>query len=1094
MFVSCMRAKFAEMLASVLVPSKKVRDSMLLQAYATFDTIKRNGNTDLSTVYTRILTERTETTYAFIRGLGGVSNEDLQKLMDAFLQLSLEDFLRFAIPGFVGDIEAALQPFKQDIDNVDVATAVHYIIQIKLIPFEIKKSGVQLTDSDGIEDVVEKLFRIYCSIESNAFAKLPRNDFLNLYRAVNQYALDFTELRISTQRGMERYIRSLNRSIDSLRDEMGLTKEQQVDLVNRFFVHGENDPKCVRQYKTYKFTMVKDERIRIGIISKAMANFAKMTPLECLCAIYLSKRKGYGSEESRKEDLVCENDITLENGLIFSLFSSAVGGYGSDVPVVIFFPSPFFVRKWLRDPRMKKVPTTFVFNDERVAELIQYHYCSGEYEQHPGDAVTFIGYQQMLNRIREGGRLPFLKGLLFACGWDIEEQSELYRTIKDYVIDSAELFALISTAEFERALSPFSAELEDPRMSIKSVALIPQGINNSSRPRRKLLLRSTVSPVDKCSDRKEKTKLHSFTLNTDLKRQALSRMYERPVEKELVDLVGLDKSIRKLFTEECLKRRATGRTRAAVFSYEFTPDITIWCSKSYPKNNSSRPRVDAYVCLPASEQKILRGYLDRGRRIERTVKRATRLSDDNVFTWLENEYPVSFVQQRHSSGDEENQSLKSTFSIREEVIAAYAPLLKGKDIAIKTLWYLHPNFEDVLSGSEYALFAQLTKTELGFLRLSELTVERCESLLVRCFTADNKEKLWARFKALSSAVDQAIKCGYCEKNPLKVAIRDRYVRDKLFVQVRSALTKKHFTSEEMAMAYNETLSRIKEGDIEYIGVLIRLLTGLESNIVSALKLKDFVDIMEYGIQCLNVLRQCTNDGKTEKGFDRLEDYRIIPCVATLSRTIKELISNIEKLLPEYAELQNIPIVTTYENVQKRKRYAAYSPRKIDQLCKEIVKAVGVKEHIVEVPSSDGGTKETNLSDYGGDFFRENFRFWALNTAKMELDEVQFLLGNKPDITFGRYYFDFHNDASQLEMFMKLQRWDLKLSKANTSLVGKVYEYRNCTNVKHVVYAEGHNPLRMHTSLKLKKGTGKVRLRVKGKLGLKNFSFPIEVSK
>ena len=139
MFVSCMRAKFAEMLASVLVPSKKVRDSMLLQAYATFDTIKRNGNTDLSTVYTRILTERTETTYAFIRGLGGVSNEDLQKLMDAFLQLSLEDFLRFAIPGFVGDIEAALQPFKQDIDNVDVATAVHYIIQIKLIPFEIKK-------------------------------------------------------------------------------------------------------------------------------------------------------------------------------------------------------------------------------------------------------------------------------------------------------------------------------------------------------------------------------------------------------------------------------------------------------------------------------------------------------------------------------------------------------------------------------------------------------------------------------------------------------------------------------------------------------------------------------------------------------------------------------------------------------------------------------------------------------------------------------------------------------------------------------------------------------------------------------------------
>ena len=1090
MYESVMRCMLTEMLADVLPPNIKIRDSHLLQAYATFEAMERNGNIDLSVAYKQVLSEKN--VRCFLRGMSDVSTADLQNISEAFLQYPFKYFLRFAIPGFVGDVAALLQLFEQN-GETSIPAMVHQIIQIKLIPFEMKKRGVKIADSDSVEGVLQTFYNVYCSIETNATTRFSKAKFLKFYRAINQYPLDFNELTVATLFGTEKKIKGMYRAIESLRDGLGMSKKRQIEFVNRFFVHNENDPKQVQQYEVYNFLKVKDREERIGTVGNAMASFAGSSPLECLCAISLSKRNRSGRQKTHKEDLVCENDVTLENGLVYSLFSSAVGSCDNDEPVAIFFPSPFFVRKWLRDPEMKKVPTTFVFKDENVAELLQYHYCSGEYEQNPGNEVAFLSYQQMLHQVHEGGQLPFSKGLLFACGWDTEVQSELYQTIKNYGVNSTEIFALISTAEFENAISPFSSELDDPHVSLETIALIPQGINNCSRPRRKLLLRCVVSSKEMSVEKKERVKIFSFTLNTDLKTQALSRLQEEPVEVAFVDLVSLHKSIRKLFKEELLKRRGPGRTNVNAVSYEFTPDISVWCSKSYPKDNRSRPRLQAYVCLPASREKVLRGYLDRGERIESTVKSASRITEDGILTWLENDYPFDHVRPRHTSSGKESKDghvLKPTFSIREEVISAYAPILKEQDIAVKTFWYIHPDLVDTLTEIEYALFTQIVKTELGCLRFSELNVDQCESLLLRCFSDDNNEKLWARFKALSVAVDQAIKYGYCEENPLRIAVQDRTVRDRLFAQVRRALTKKHFMFEEMKKAYDETLKRIKEGNAEYIGVLIRMITGLESNVVCALRVKNFEENATYGFYCFSVISQSTNDGTAEKGFDRLEDYRIVPCMPVLSKVIKEHIAKIKELVPEYADVQNIPIVTTYKSVTKKSRYAFFAPKELDRLCKEIIKSVGIEDHIIEVPTHDGGTKETNLSNYGGNFFRENFRFCALNIAKMEPDEVQFLLGNKPDTTLGRYYIEFLDDGSQLNMYKKLRRWDLRLRKP-VLLHGRLYEHHGKTSVTCKIPAEGQNPLRVCIGLKIKKGAGKIRLKVKGECGFKLFSAPLE---
>ena len=1074
-----------------------VKDSALLQAYATMHAIKTSGISDLEVASQSVIGSYSDKYYrAIYQKFSSAARQDLQEIIDLFTQVPFADFLRFGIPGFVGDVDLTCKLLRHYFGE-NLLLSVQHIVQIKLTPFEMERTKkCQIVASDSYDDVTEKIYQVYCLVEENEEIKLSKDVFVKLYRAINQYPLDANELKPFVHPVGDKEEKSVYASILSL-SKMGLSKAQQIEFLYRYFVKNKNNPRLIHEYEIYKFTQVKDEYERAKLLSNVMKSLAPIYPLESLCATLLFKRQLAKSSKSRTEDIICANDITLENGLIYSLFSSSVfDGSKDERTIGVFFPTPFFVRKWLNDSTLKKLPVTFVFKDKNVREILQYHYYNGTYAQRPGDNIRFVSYDSWQAQVEESGEIDFASALLYACDWDIAEQDRWYQLIKSKAAASIEIFALISSYEFENALSPFSAELEDSRISIAAVALIPQGINNSSSPRRKIFMRCTVLPLKHEDAANSATKIYAFTLNTDLKTQALSRMSDKPVEVPQQNLAGLYTSIRALFNDEMLKRRASGRSNIAAFSYEFSPDITIWCSKSYPKNNLARPRLEAYVCEPASQQKKLQGYMDRGEKVKQTCKRATRIFDNQISLWLEEEYPFSVMQARHTAEDLKNKyniySLKPAINIREEIINVYGPLLKGQDIAVKTLWYLHPNLEDEFSGDDFRLLAQIAKSELGYERLSELTVENCEVLLSRCFPAESQDRLWVRYRVLSAAVDRAVKYGYCESNPLQIAIQDRYVRDKLFAQVRRALVKKHFTLAEMIRAYDTIVQRIKSGQMEYIGVLIRLLTGMESNVVCALKVKNFAEIVEYGIYQLNVTCQLTNNGSEYKGFDRLEDYRNVPCMSTLADYLRKHIDKIKNILPEAAEVQNTPIVTTKAVLKKAKtRYIPYQPRELDRLCKEVVKDVGIEEHVIEIPSNDGGTKETNLNRYGGDFFRENFRHWALKAAKMELDEVQYILGNKPATTFGRFYYDYLNDASQLMMFVKLQRWDVILN-LPADTIGTVAHYKKSKSIVKEVRLDGRDPLHLHIVLTLKQGIDEVTVTLSGKYGMEVFSVPIEL--
>jgi hypothetical protein len=1055
--------------------------------------------TDFLNAYKKVRKENSLYKFAFLPPKLVQNSNEFPPAYNGFVALSLEQFLRFIVPDLVSDPDRFLSSFEEKFGKVadHLPLMAHHIVQVKksalnnISPATTNTNGANpVRNSDSYNDVIQKLYRAYCDMEENASLRLAPSDFFEFYTSINLYTLDNRELNGGPPIGYRS--KDLDAVLDIFNNKLELTKQDQIETLYRFFVKNEQAVELLADQKTYAFTHTKDISERRNLLYKALTLLAKIPPLDVLCALSIAKKSCSLQGKARTESAIGRNDITLENGLIFKLFTSSLTIDAQlDESIAIFFPSAFFIRKWTADKSLQGKKVVFILPNDAMCGILSYHYSNPDYAYALGNNVTFLSYDAW--KSASNLSTNFKKVLLFAHGMSLAEQSDWYASIKKFASVSIDIFALIGSYEFENALSPFSQELADPQIHIDSIALIPQGINNSTTPRRKIFLAASYSLTVQTA--LAPTRVYSYTLNTDLKVQAL---YPLPdvVEVDSRDLVGLYKSIRQLYKEEILKRRAAGRQKIAAFSHPFTPDLDIWCNKSFPKNNSDRPRIEAYMCLPPDPDKRDKGFLERGPMIKETRKRATKIPEDELFSWLENCYPFSKVQPRRSTQQSQSVSgsdLIPSLDIRNTIINVYTPIMAGQNIALKTFWYLYPNLEDLYSARGYRLLSEMVLTEIGQLRIDDFTPEVTEQLLLTCYPDESQDLLWMRFRILSLAITQAVNQGYSKKNLLLRAVNDRSVQDKLFAQVRRALVKKHFTQEEMLQAFTAIDKRIQEGKSEYIGVLIRLLTGLESNIVCALKWKDLQQITDYNLFKIMVTRQVTNDGTTFKGFDSLQDYRCVPCVLSLKKRLEEHLNKVKQMVPGRVRLEDIPIVNTQAAISHGKQcYLPYSPRELEARSREILAEIGISDRIVEVPDRSSGTKETNLNHYGGDLFRENFRHWAIQAAKLTNDEVQYLLGNKPETTLGTYYCDFLNDASQLTIFTKLQRWDALFSGEHIAQASNV-SIPATRELDQTFFASSRYPLQIQVQLLAQKGQGSMSVSMSCNGGLSTYITPLSMS-
>ena len=1008
MHSSILRREYENLFAKLTVPGTPVKSSLLLQSYATIRAIKDAKTVSFDDAYRHVCNQYAGYELGLCSKLKVSILSSLSDIADQFIQLSFIDFLFYIVPDLVCEPERLVKHLTT-MASMDTVQLVHHVIRIKYNAY-LETEQSNSFKSSVPDSIDERLYQFY--IQNERKHPLSKKEFMHFYRAINVFTLDHDYLKPTLIGVKSKDVYDLT---GILIDQLQLSRAQCFQLIHDFFCCNYQAQYFANEFQPYNFIPVKPED-RTKLIHKALRIISKISPLEAICAISIRKKQGSSTETIRSESLVLPNDVTLENSLVYYAFSSTIRP-DSGSRIAILFPSPCFVRKLLNSPKHINEDITFIFADANIAGALTYQSSDSTYAPRIGKNISFISYTDWLSKtadLTEG----YTNLLLFASGLSYSQRENLYPEIFKRCAAEAQLCALESSESMETSRNYY---FDNDIISSMQIALIPQGINNSTTPKRKVLVSCFIQNNSSISSdpAHSSVQLFAYTLNTTLGTQAISPMLTKPVALETLDPDTRGTSLRQLYLKELLSRKASGRTRNASFSYDFTPDIQIWCSKTYPKNNSSRPRLEAYICEPTPDTRMNSGCRERGNAIESTKKHTTKIPDEDVLRWLEEEYPFSVIIHRADKPEQKTNTVSAgATSIRDTIIKHYTQHLQGQNISLKTLWYLHPDLADSYSNTAYQAFEEMVHTAIGQQRVCDISAEECESLLLAIYPDLSEANLWKRFTIISTALDKAIEYGYSKDNDLHTALLQSARKDRLFAQVRRALTKKHLTEGELLCAYRFCTDKLSHGDFRYLGVLLRLMTGLESGIICGLQWADMRYCKEFHFYSFVITRQVKKDG-TSTGFSESEDYICFPIPKHLQTIIENYRNTVGKVDPATAIVNSIPVNSP--------EVCTVTPQTLNRLTKEMITDIGISERKVVLPSEDDDFRETDLNKYHGDLMRENFRYWSAKSGLLNSDELAYLMRNKPTTTLGCFYCDFLNEASQLILYLKLCRWESLLA-------------------------------------------------------------------
>lgn len=956
-----------------ICPGLEIKDGLLFQIFATMTDLKKlcQYEREPFELYSSLRNTR-KLPQGFIEFFETKEKSQFEFVYEILTEYSEEDFLRLYLPTYVLDVSDAINLANRITTNICDHSIIFFQIKRTLYHFQ-EITGKNLLNNKS------KIYAFYCDLvnKSRTDCIADQDLFWELYAAIGYYSVN------SEERHVEEYAA---KAVNIWR-AMGESDEHIREYAYRFYLYGEQPDQLSELYLDFK----NDLKDRYNNFYKAVRSLAKTSAVEFLCAL-----------EGREKD-----DIPLENGIIYSRFLSNINLFQEGKKVLLVHPSTQFIKKWTKNTYPYGIETTIILNREWDRKLIQHTYEDVRFTRVTGKYLTLLTDEEWNTECENGkGQTIYDIALLFATHMNRDQIWSSLRYLRERIGDQ------ISILEAESRLDKdgiYYVTMNTQRMQLQTIELMPSGIVNCVNPSKKIYL--TYQNTQDRGQKNKEIEIVAYSLNsTAWREQKIFReILARPVFLSCQMFGELEQSLRAYYNDEIYRRKDHGGKRSKPHKYQFSPELTVW----YSVSGKDSLRVSAYLCAPTEDH--TKGS-SRGARIKESLRYNNKLVErEKIEPWIESEYMFAGPQKRQKG--------EVGKGVREIVSDWKKTVYRNETISLKTLWYLYPEMEEQFSEREYETVTAIVASGIGWLDMQEVTSELLLQEIETVYpqkTEIMKRHYWLLLQRL---IRFGIKNGHYSSKQLRDIVESDHGRN-YFSEVREALAKKSFTPNEMLKIHGMICEASSEReDSLYQGILIKLESGLESNVVCGLKWGDFIEIEGFGFFGLRTARQVTNDGKQLKGFENEEDYRIIPCSDDLS---KRLLARREKILAEIPgpnsrrSLREMFIVETKD--RQPDIVCGVSPRKLTQECRKLIDRMGFKEIKVEIPDDRRGTKESNMAYYKGDIFRENFRAYMAEDMGMTTGEMAYLLGNQATVTYEKYYCDYQNEFSLLQMYLKLQRW------------------------------------------------------------------------
>ncbi|WP_446787604.1 hypothetical protein, partial [Macellibacteroides fermentans] len=693
---------------------------------------------------------------------------------------------------------------------------INLIIAIKLL---------FLSECDSNFCSIDKKYKIYLEyVSTHAFAPLKKREFENIYNSVNCYAIDENWLAKNSLIKPE----TISRISQIFNNELMASKAQQRKYISAFYKKTTMDEMMSKFPKSVFSGLNDHERQKKLKEVKIEALKAAGNPLNALCIVDAGKKTTEGIRT------IPANDTMLECILIYNIFKNSVDlSLKSVTSCVVVGPSPFFIKQWALDDEVIGYPVTFIIENEDERDALNVHFQNRSYSGANKKEIEVRSFDEFADEVKDNKELKYRNILVIGSGISGNNRKRLRELCLKFSKYRQRLFYFGPDED----LVEFAGEIGSRDFAVKEACLIPHGLANVKTPKYKTFWICESNP-------KVMTKViklyRALKVNNkgDMQRISITDAKTTPIDKE--SLIATGNSLRK----ECerVERGEDSRPkRDPAKRVFFSPEIEVWYNVS---SKHGKTRVEAYVRSSSDLEKATKRN-----RIDESRKHIGRIKEDEVLSWLKFTYPFSTASKKDDSKSD------ITIKIRDVIAKEYRDAYEkqsGDDfssISFRTVWFIFPEIGEQLSPDEIQLLQNIAMGPLGELNIVDATADEFADAL------ENYDELSQNKRALnliSILLDFAVRQGFCRLNVVDQAIREGTSSRKQFRIIRSNLAKKSLTKVEFLYLLSAIRRELDNNNWKYLGVLIRLCTGLQGNIVSALTWDDYEHVIDYDFYCFHI--------------------------------------------------------------------------------------------------------------------------------------------------------------------------------------------------------------------------------------------------
>lgn len=746
----------------------------------------------------------------------------------------------------------------------------------------------------------------------------------------------------------------------SVMNQLGIRYEKRMEFAADCF-DGGSIKGLIDDYHESRFNKL-DLDDRQKILSRTKGYVLAHTPLEIAKELFLSKITTYKTNELGEVEVrntpntKRENNISIENSLYLQFINTAMKRIAAE-KVVIINASPFFVEKWIKSTNIE---TLFILDNPDLCYLLELHYEEERYAGVKRDDIRFATYDEIAEQE------IIWKDSLACVNVEGEKEETIIMNLLGNKVKMCSVFGADTNCK---------NIIKNARAYDVNLFLLPNRLYGTTLPKYK-----SMALLNYSNQNKDVLKCKNVDLiseNEGIQYLKLRDEYALIKHSHLIS----DDSLRSIIR----RPPDTERLRNSARTINYSPEISI-CYSAAAKDNNGYIRGKAYVRKAFSNEKI------------KSSEVSYRVKPENLNDWLLNKYPVKVIKQRNG----EEVSIRKI--ITKEVIDLYAM----KPISLRTLMFITDNLSDYYSEKRLSELKSIIDGEIGNQIFAYATVAELNKILINQCDDIKRDELLESIIILSSIGEEQ---GYISEESLKRQIKELNIYKFGKNNISRLLSRRSLDAKTNRMIWRILNEGIKNEDSYALGMMLRLLTGLEPEAVCALTYRDIVNQEGKVTLIINKLVSC--DGNEIIQVRRAQQARHIPLPNVLSQIVENGMNSSKEKYP--CEWKTLPLLRQRNDCTKR-----ISPFELNAYSKNILKNVGIKDAYIPVVNTKKQTKYINLSELSIDVFRGNISLWGRRVGGMFKDEINFILGLERETTAGKHYIDFNANNSQIRLRDELQ--------------------------------------------------------------------------